>query len=65
MYKKCQHLSYLTFTFPIFSLRSKFGIENLASLIWGVLSKVKVNSSENMAIFLAIGAVNKDINIKR
>ena len=56
--------SCLTWWLPIFSLRSKFGIKRLLSLVQDVFQKNRVNSSQNMTVF-NIGAVNKNIKSKR
>ena len=51
IYKKSLKFFFLGNYFPIFSLRSKFIIESLPSLVQDVSKKDKVNYSQNMTVF--------------
>ena len=51
-------------TFSIFSLKSKFGIESLSSLVQDVFFRKKLNSTQNRPI-LTIRAVSKDMKTKK
>ena len=50
--------------FSIFSLKSKFGIESLSSLVQDVFFRKKLNSTQNRPIS-TIRAVSKDMKTKR